>query len=133
MSLAEANTGQRGQPGISRVCPNVSRRAPGPHKLSPVIEVRNVRLDLDSHRVWVDGDLVSLAPMEYRLLRTLMVRAGDVVTRPELLHEVWGQTLWTTTKTIDVHRGWLRRKLRDDPRHPRLITTVRGKGLRFAR
>jgi DNA-binding response OmpR family regulator len=44
---------------------------------------------------------------------------------------VWNTTFWTSSKTIDVHLGWVRRKLGDDPSQPSLITTVRGHGLRF--
>jgi DNA-binding response OmpR family regulator len=44
---------------------------------------------------------------------------------------VWHTSFWTSSKTIDVHLGWLRRKLGDDSRHPHLITTLRGQGLRF--
>ena len=53
------------------------------------------------------------------------------MTRDELMREVWDTTFWTSSKTIDVHLGWVRRKLGDDSRHPRLITTIRGRGLRF--
>ena len=51
--------------------------------------------------------------------------------RDELMREVWNTNFWTSSKTIDVHLGWVRRKLGDDPRNPTLITTVRGRGLRF--
>ena len=61
----------------------------------------------------------------------LIARAGDIVTRDELMRDVWNTTFWTSSKTIDVHLGWVRRKLGDDTRHPTLITTIRGKGLRF--
>jgi DNA-binding response OmpR family regulator len=47
------------------------------------------------------------------------------------MREVWGTTFWTSSKTIDVHLGWVRRKFGDDSRQPRLITTIRGQGLRF--
>ncbi len=47
------------------------------------------------------------------------------------MREVWHTTFWTSSKTIDVHLGWLRRKIGDDPRRPHLITTLRGRGLRF--
>ena len=47
------------------------------------------------------------------------------------MRDVWNATFWTSSKTIDVHLGWVRRKLGDDTRHPTLITTVRGQGLRF--
>ncbi len=72
-----------------------------------------------------------LARKEFDLLAALIQRAGRIVSRAELMSEVWQTTFWTSSKTIDVHLGWLRRKLGDDPRRPQLITTVRGRGLRF--
>ncbi len=80
-----------------------------------------------------DGRDIRLARKEYELLLALMERAGEIVTREELMRTVWQTTFWTSAKTIDVHLGWLRRKLGDDPRNPSLITTVRGRGLRFER
>ena len=68
---------------------------------------------------------------EFDLVHALIARAGTVVTREELMRDVWGVTFWTSSKTIDVHLGWVRRKLGDDTRQPRLITTIRGQGLRF--
>jgi DNA-binding response OmpR family regulator len=69
--------------------------------------------------------------MEFDLLCALIARAGEVVTREELMRNVWRTAFWDSSKTIDVHLGWVRRKLGDDARHPRLITTLRGRGLRF--
>ena len=63
----------------------------------------------------------------------LIARAGEIVTRDELMRDVWHTTFWTSSKTIDVHLGWVRRKLGDDARRPHLITTIRGRGLRFER
>ncbi len=60
-----------------------------------------------------------------------MGRAGDIVTRDDLMANVWQTSFYTNSKTIDVHLGWLRRKLDDNPRQPTLITTHRGRGLRF--
>ena len=68
---------------------------------------------------------------EFDLVSYLIARAGTVVSREELMREVWQTTFWTSAKTIDVHLGWVRRKLGDDPRRPTLITTIRGRGLRF--
>lgn len=68
---------------------------------------------------------------EFDLVHALIARAGSVVTREELMRDVWGVTFWTSSKTIDVHLGWVRRKLGDDTRQPQLITTIRGQGLRF--
>ncbi len=74
---------------------------------------------------------MTLSRKEFDLLCALIARPGEVVTRAELMREVWNTTFWGSSKTIDVHLGWVRRKLGDDPRHPTLITTLRGQGLRF--
>jgi len=96
-----------------------------------VLAVQDVRLDPLARRAWRAGDEVSLSRKEFDLLHALMRRAGDVVSRAELMAQVWGTTFYTNSKTIDVHLGWLRRKLGDDARRPVLITTHRGRGLRF--
>jgi DNA-binding response OmpR family regulator len=96
-----------------------------------VFEVQDVRLDPDSRRAWRGGDEVVLSRKEFDLVEALISRAGDIVTRDELMREVWHTNFWTSSKTIDVHLGWVRRKLGDDSRRPHLITTIRGKGLRF--
>lgn len=96
-----------------------------------MMTVQDVRLDPANRRVWVAGEEIELSRKEFDLLQALMARAGELVTRDELMREVWNTTFWTSSKTIDVHLGWVRRKLGDDSRRPRLITTVRGRGLRF--
>lgn len=93
--------------------------------------VQGVQVDPTSRRVWRDGVELRLSKKEFDLLHALIRRPGEVVTRETLMHEVWETTFWTSAKTIDVHLGWLRRKLGDDPRRPTLITTIRGRGLRF--
>ena len=93
--------------------------------------VQGVQVDPDTRRAWRDGVEIRLSKKEFELLYALISRAGAIVSREELMLEVWDTTFWTSAKTIDVHLGWLRRKLGDDPRRPTLITTVRGRGLRF--
>ena len=93
-----------------------------------MIEVQNVRLDPEGRRAWVRDIEVILSRKEFELLRALMERAGEIVIRDELMRDVWGTTFWTSSKTIDVHLGWVRRKLGDDTRHPTLITTIRRPG-----
>ncbi len=93
--------------------------------------MQEVRLDPDARQAWVGASEVVLSRKEFDLVHCLMARAGEIVSRDELMREVWGTTFWTSSKTIDVHLGWVRRKLGDDTRHPRLITTIRGHGLRF--
>lgn len=88
-------------------------------------------MDAADRRVWRRGQEVNLSRKEFDLLVTLIGRPGEIVSRDELMRDVWHTTFWTSSKTIDVHLGWLRRKLGDDTRHPTLITTIRGKGLRF--
>ncbi len=95
------------------------------------MEEQDVRLDPENRRVWRGQDEVLLSRKEFDLLELLLARAGEIVSREELMREVWGTTFFTSSKTIDVHLGWLRRKLGDDTRHPYLITTIRGQGLRF--
>ena len=96
-----------------------------------MLKVQDVRLDPHERKVWRGEREIRLSRKEFDLLHALMARAGLVVTRAELMEDVWQTTFWTSSKTIDVHLGWLRRKLDDDPRRPRLITTLRGRGLRF--
>lgn len=96
-----------------------------------MLAVQDVVLDPGARRVWRGEAELRLSRKEFDLLQTLMARAGEVVTRAELMEQVWGTTFFTNSKTIDVHLGWLRRKLGDDPRCPHLISTHRGRGLRF--
>ncbi len=88
-------------------------------------------MDVENRRVWCGEDEVFLSRKEFDLLHALLRRPGEVVTRDELMRDVWDTTFWTSSKTIDVHLGWLRRKLGDDGKQPHIITTIRGRGLRF--
>ena len=96
-----------------------------------VIQVQEIKVDPEERRAWRGEEEVTLSRKEFDLVHALIRRAGDIVTRDELMRDVWHANFYTSSKTIDVHLGWVRRKLGDDPRHPHLITTIRGKGLRF--
>ena len=74
---------------------------------------------------------LQLTAKEFDLLRVLVRDAGRVVTRDQLMREVWDTTWWSSTKTLDMHISWLRKKLGDDAANPRYIATVRGVGFRF--
>jgi DNA-binding response OmpR family regulator len=91
------------------------------------IECSGVRVDPGARRAWREGDELELSPKEFDLLAYLVENAGTAVRRDELMQRVWDENWWGSTKTLDVHIGWLRRKLGDPP----LITTVRGVGFRF--
>ena len=96
-----------------------------------MLKVQDVELDPETRKAWRAGREVVLSRKEFDLVEALMSRAGDIVSREELMRTVWNTNFWTSSKTIDVHLGWVRRKLGDDTRRPTLITTIRGKGLRF--
>ncbi|MGZ4426831.1 MAG: winged helix-turn-helix domain-containing protein [Nocardioidaceae bacterium] len=96
-----------------------------------MVKVQGVDVDAKARRVWRDGVEIRMSNKEFELLYALISRAGEIVTRDELMRDVWQTTFWTSAKTIDVHLGWVRKKLGDDTRKPTLITTIRGRGLRF--
>ena len=96
-----------------------------------VLEAGDVRMDLDTHEVTRAGEPLELTVKEFELLRVLLERAGKLVKRDELVHEVWDPAWFGSTKTLDVHVSALRKKLGDDPAEPRYIHTVRGVGFRF--
>ncbi len=91
-----------------------------------------VTIDLAARRVWRSGQEVALKPKEYDLLDYLARHQGRVCTSDGLLRAVWGYDGYGDTRTLAVHIHGLREKLEDDPRHPRLIETVRGIGYRLS-
>ena len=91
-----------------------------------------VTLDARQASVYVDGERVALCMKEYELLRFFVRHPGETLSRERLLREVWKHEQWTPTRTVDVHVGWLRKKIKDDPRNPRWIRTVYGIGYQFA-
>ena len=97
----------------------------------PVLEVQDVRVDLAARRAWRGAEELDLTPKEFDLLALLVAEAGRVVTRERIMTDVWDTNWFGSTKTVDMHVSWLRRKLGDDAARPRYLTTVRGVGLRF--
>ncbi|MVU78720.1 response regulator [Nocardia sp. ET3-3] len=96
------------------------------------VEVGGIRLEPAARRVLVNGVEVNLANKEYELLKVLIDRAGQVVSRETILREVWGDADLRGSKTLDMHMSWLRRKIGDEgPVAERRIVTVRGVGFRF--
>lgn len=92
----------------------------------------NVEVDFERGDVHKKGASVSLTGKELELLRCLIDRRGNVVSREELLEGVWEYQPGVSSRTIDVHIAWLRQKLEDTPQSPRHIHTVRGVGYRFS-
>ena len=109
------------------------RRAPRdyPTPSATVLEVGDVRLDPESHEVFLRGGLVTLPLKEFELLEVLLDNAGRVVTRDSLIDRVWGPHYVGDTKTLDVHVKRLRSKIEDEPSTPRRIVTIRGLGYKY--
>jgi DNA-binding response OmpR family regulator len=105
----------------------VTRRAGAAAAPPTIQQLGPLRIDLDAHRVQVDGVEVELTPKEYELLTMLAQRPGAVRTREDIVDQVWDPHWFGPTKTLDVHISALRRKLG----HPEWIATIRGVGYRL--
>lgn len=102
-----------------------------PVEAADLITEQNITVDRAAHRAFVDNAELQLTGKEFDLLTILITRAGNVVSRDELMQEVWSMNNDDSTKKLDMHISWLRRKLGEDVSHPRYISTVRGMGFRF--
>ncbi|GAB4416817.1 MAG: response regulator transcription factor [Anaerolineales bacterium] len=92
-----------------------------------VLSFKHIRIDIAARQVMLDDKPIELTTIEFDLLKTLAENRGRVLTREQLLEEVWGGTYYGETRVVDVHLGHIRKKLgRDD-----LIATIRGVGYRF--
>jgi DNA-binding response OmpR family regulator len=112
----------------ARIRAVMRRSAPSADKPQAIV-IGGLSIDPATRRVTVDGADVDLSPREFDLLRHLADRAGDVVTKRELLTEVWNQPWGGSDKTVDVHLSWLRRKLGESAIEPRYLHTIRGVGV----
>ncbi|UCC89052.1 MAG: response regulator transcription factor [Anaerolineales bacterium] len=100
---------------------------------TPQIQIGAIRLDAAAHKIYKRDQELTLTQKEYDLVHTLMAHAGMVVSRAELLDQVWGVDWLGDTRTLDVHIRWVREKIEEAPSQPRYIQTVRGVGYRFAK
>jgi two-component system KDP operon response regulator KdpE len=115
---------------IARLNAALRRATPG-DDAEPVVTAGGLQLDLMAHEVRVDGERIHLTPIEFNLLRTLMLNRRRLLTHRALLTEVWGAAYAGDTQTLRVHVANLRRKIERDPAAPRYITTDAGVGYRF--
>jgi two-component system KDP operon response regulator KdpE len=105
------------------------RRATAPG--GPVVEIGELRIDLDKRIVQRDGDVVSLTPHEFALLRYLARNEGRLLTHRSILREVWGPSYQTESHYLHVYVSQLRRKIESDPTRPRYLLTEAGAGYRL--
>jgi two-component system alkaline phosphatase synthesis response regulator PhoP len=97
----------------------------------PVYRFGPVSVDFRRTEVLKDGQALELSAKEFQLLKYFITHRGATLSRNELLDEVWGYDAMPTTRTVDVHVAWLRRKLEEDPKHPQYILTIHGLGYKF--
>jgi two-component system alkaline phosphatase synthesis response regulator PhoP len=98
---------------------------------APTFEFGDVRVDFRKAEVRVSGKPVDLSARELQLLRYFLEHRGATLSRQELLDAVWGWSVTSSTRTVDVHVAGLRKKLEQDPRAPRYILTLHGIGYKF--
>lgn len=97
----------------------------------PALTVGDLSIDRSTRVVTLDGRPLDLTRMEFDLLAYLAGRAGRVVSKRQLMAEVWQQPYGGADKTVDVHLSWLRRKLGETAAEPRFLQTVRGVGVKL--
>lgn len=107
------------------------RRANAETLLPDRVTFGNVEVEFGRYEATKGGNEVRLSPKEFGVLRLLVSRAGEVVSRTDLLHEVWGYDRFPTTRTVDNHMAALRSKLEEKPSNPKHLLTVHGVGYKF--
>ena len=117
----------------ARVEALLRRASAGPRAEIKSYDFEGIHVDFTTARVTKNGKAITLGERECRLLRYLVERKGMVLSRDELLQEVWGYKSVPLTRTVDVHIAWLRQRIEDDPKNPQYIVTVHGQGYRFSR
>ena len=115
---------------ILRIKAILKRKIQKPEVTEVEREFGELRIDSDSHEVFVNGEEVSLTALEFRLLKQLVDRRGRVQTRDQLLSDVWGYSADITTRTVDTHIKRLREKLGPIGKY---VQTIRGVGYKFTR
>jgi len=113
----------------ARVRAVLRRRGAGEE--SSTLVVGQLTVDVPSRDATLAGNRLDLSPKEFDMLRVLVERAGEVMTKRELLAEVWREPYGGSDHTVDVHISWLRKKLGETASQPRYIQTVHGVGVKL--
>jgi len=96
-----------------------------------VVDLDGLRIDLEKRDVWVDGERVHLTPHQFGILRVLAVNPGKLLTHRAILQQVWGPRYGNESNLLQVHVSQLRKKIEQDPSHPRYLITEPGSGYRL--
>lgn len=98
---------------------------------SPIIELRNMKINKETHQVFVDGESIKLTPIEFDILYLLATHPGRVFSTDEIFEKVWHEKVYEANNTVMVHIRRLRGKMKDDTRTDKIITTVWGVGYKI--
>ena len=109
----------------------ILRRTEGTNKRLSRYRFSDIELDFEAYRAKKAGEALDLSPREFELLRYLIERKGDTVTRDKLLEDVWGYESYPSTRTVDTHIAKLRAKIGDSGSEPTWILTIHGVGYKF--
>jgi DNA-binding response OmpR family regulator len=91
-----------------------------------------IELDFTKYEATKKGKKLDLTPLQFQMLKLLIQKKGEVLSRDELLDEIWGRdNVWISHRTIDSHIANIRKKIEDDPSHPGRILSIRGAGYKF--
>ena len=107
------------------------RRSNSNTSIPDVFHFGNTEIHFKKYEAYKNGKSLHLSPREFEILRLLLERKGEIVTREDLLNQVWGYESIPYTRTIDAHIATLRKKIEERPDKPALIITVHGKGYKF--
>lgn len=109
----------------------ILRRSRDMSASAPSLLFQRLRIAPEAHQVWKDDLELELTAIEFDLLHALARYQSRVLSREQLIEQVWGNDFYGDDRVVDVHLGHLRKKIEDDAAHPALIITVRGAGYRF--
>lgn len=98
---------------------------------STIIELRNMKINKETHQVFVDGESIKLTPIEFDILYLLATHPGRVFSTDEIFEKVWHEKVYEANNTVMVHIRRLRGKMKDDTRTDKIITTVWGVGYKI--
>ncbi len=107
------------------------RRSGSSSTVPEVFQVRDLEIHFKKHKAYKNGISLKLSPREFEILHYLLERRGEVVSRDDLLNQVWGYDSFPYTRTIDAHIAMLRKKIETNPEAPEMIITIHGKGYKF--
>lgn len=115
---------------LARIKAVLRRAGPG-SELPDVHRIGNLEINFKEYQTTKNGNPLKLSPREYELLSSFIRRQGEIISRDELLNQIWGYDSFPNTRTVDAHIAKLRQKIEDNPEEPKLIITVHGIGYKM--